>query len=204
MFAAVIFPAYIRHWSHVVLILAHRLWRCSSIKTTLGRYSLSCWWSFTFIHVFCETQWRHSVKIKLYNTPSPILHSVKRHDVTRWKHGYIRTLPILYCISQLGENKGGRGHWVSQNCLTCLTDLISTLLLLSCHIASSFQIVLVKIDCFVYQIISNEENLLFLSLWFSEYMSKRSMYRLFCGIFLCKKCLSLNCSTRNIRPVFYL
>ena len=41
---------------------------------------------------FCETQWRHSVKIRLYNTPSSILH----------------------CISQLGENKGSRGHWVSQ------------------------------------------------------------------------------------------
>ena len=39
----------------------------------------------------CETQWRHSVKTRLYNTP------------------------ILHCISQLGENKGGHGHWVSQN-----------------------------------------------------------------------------------------
>ena len=42
---------------------------------------------------FCETQWRHSVKTMLYKNPPPILH----------------------CISQLGENKGGRGHWVSQN-----------------------------------------------------------------------------------------
>ena len=64
--------------------------------------------------VFCETQWRHSVEIRLYNTPSPILHFVKRSDVTRWKQGYIRTLSILHCISQLSENKG-RGHWVSQN-----------------------------------------------------------------------------------------
>ena len=23
--------------------------------------------------------------------------------------------PILHCISQLGKNKGGKGHWVSQN-----------------------------------------------------------------------------------------
>ena len=55
------------------------------------------------------------MKTRLYNTPSPILQSVKRSEVTRWKQGYIRTLPILHCISQLGENKGGRGHWVSQN-----------------------------------------------------------------------------------------
>ena len=47
--------------------------------------------------IFCETQWRHSVKTRLYNTPSPILH----------------------CISQLGENKGGQGHWVSQNRWCC-------------------------------------------------------------------------------------
>ena len=54
--------------------------------------------------LFCETQWRHSVKTRLYNTPSPILYSVKRSDVT--------TSPshIIHCISQLGENKGGRGH----------------------------------------------------------------------------------------------
>ena len=51
--------------------------------------SLSTHWSY----VFCETQWRHSVKTRLYNTPSPILHSVKSSDVTRWKQGYIRTLP---------------------------------------------------------------------------------------------------------------
>ena len=87
---------------------------------------------------FCETQWRHSVKTRLYNTPSPILHFVKRSDVTRWKQGYItppppyfilwnavtslgenkliqEPFPILHCISQFVENKGGRGHWVSQN-----------------------------------------------------------------------------------------
>ena len=33
------------------------------------------------------------MKTRLYNTPSPILHSVKRSDGTRWKQGYIRTLP---------------------------------------------------------------------------------------------------------------
>ena len=65
--------------------------------------------------VFCETQWRHSVKIRLYNTRYPILHSVKHSYVTRWKRGYVRPLPILPCISQLGEHKGGQGHWVSQN-----------------------------------------------------------------------------------------
>ena len=66
------------------------------------------------------------------------VYSVKRSDVTRWKQGYIRPpplyfilwnwvtslgenkvildhSPILHCISQLGENKGGHGHWVSQN-----------------------------------------------------------------------------------------
>ena len=42
-------------------------------------------------------------------------YSVKRSDVTRWKQGYIRTLPIHHCISQLGENKVGQGHWVSRN-----------------------------------------------------------------------------------------
>ena len=47
----------------------------------------------THCRLFCETQWRHSVKTRLYNTPSPILHSVKRSDVTRWKQGYLRTLP---------------------------------------------------------------------------------------------------------------
>ena len=31
--------------------------------------------------------------------------SVKLSDVTRWKQGYIRTLPHLHCISQLGEKK---------------------------------------------------------------------------------------------------
>ena len=35
------------------------------------------------LSLFCETQCRHSVKVRLYNTPSPILHSVKRRDVTR-------------------------------------------------------------------------------------------------------------------------
>ena len=43
--------------------------------------------------LFCETQWHYSVKTRVYNTPSPIRH----------------------CISQLGENKRGQGHWVSQN-----------------------------------------------------------------------------------------
>ena len=46
----------------------------------------------------CETQWRHSVKIKLYNTSSPILHSVKRSDVTRWKQGYIRSPPPYFIV----------------------------------------------------------------------------------------------------------
>ena len=58
----------------------------------------------------------YSVKTKLYKTLSPILHSVKRSDATRWKQGYITCKtpsPILHCISQLGENKGGQGHWVS-------------------------------------------------------------------------------------------
>ena len=75
-------------------------------------------------YVFCDEQWRHSVKTRLYNTPSPILHSVKRNDVTRWKQSYIGPLPILHCISQLGENKGGQGHWVSQNKLYRLYDRI--------------------------------------------------------------------------------
>ena len=57
---------------------------------------------------FCETQWRHSVKARLYNTPSPMLHYVKRSDVTRWKHGYIT--PPLPCftlwnaVTSLGES----------------------------------------------------------------------------------------------------
>ena len=33
-----------------------------------------------------------------------VLYSVKRCDV------YIKPLPILHFISQLGENKGGQGH----------------------------------------------------------------------------------------------
>ena len=60
------------------------------------------------------------------------------NSVKRWKQGYItpplpyfilwnevtslggnkviqEPSPILHCICQLGENKGGRGHWVSQN-----------------------------------------------------------------------------------------
>ena len=45
------------------------------------------------VNIFCKTQWRHSVKITLCNTPSPILHYVKRSDVNRWKQGYITTLP---------------------------------------------------------------------------------------------------------------
>ena len=48
---------------------------------------------YTVCRLFCETQWRHSVKTRLDKSPSPILH----------------------CISQLGENKRGQGHWVSQN-----------------------------------------------------------------------------------------
>ena len=43
------------------------------------------------------------------------INSVKRSDVNRCKQGYIRTSPILHCISHLGKNKGGRGHWASQN-----------------------------------------------------------------------------------------
>ena len=76
---------------------------------------------------FCETQWRHSVKTKLYNTRSPILHSVKHSDVTRWKHGYIRTLPHT-CVSKNkygGGRKGGRGHWVSQNCVKYIVLLVT-------------------------------------------------------------------------------
>ena len=45
------------------------------------------------IIIFCETQWRHSVKTRSYNTPSPITHSVKRRDGIRWEQGYIRTFP---------------------------------------------------------------------------------------------------------------
>ena len=69
--------------------------------------TVTCW-------AICETQWRHSVKTKLYNTPSPILHSMKRSDVTRWKQGYMRS-PPPYFIVLASENKGGQGHWVSQN-----------------------------------------------------------------------------------------
>ena len=47
------------------------------------------------IAIIWETQWRHSVKTRLYYTPSPIFHSVKRSDVTPWKRGYILTLPTL-------------------------------------------------------------------------------------------------------------
>ena len=54
---------------------------------------------FIIVRLFCETQWRHSVKTRLYNTPSPILHSVKRSDDTRWKQGYIRPLPIYFIVS---------------------------------------------------------------------------------------------------------
>ena len=50
------------------------------------------------ILIFCEKQWRHPVKTKLYNTPSPILHSVKRSDVTRWKQGYIRPPPPYFIV----------------------------------------------------------------------------------------------------------
>ena len=49
-------------------------------------------------HTFCETQWRHSMKTKLYNTPSPILHSVKRSDVTRWKQGFIWSPPPYFIV----------------------------------------------------------------------------------------------------------
>ena len=50
---------------------------------------------------------------------------MKRSDVTRnrfeWQLGennaiYKTPSPILYCISFLGENIGGQGYWVSQNC----------------------------------------------------------------------------------------
>ena len=73
------------------------------------------WVDCPLLSLICETQWRHSVKRRLYNTPppyfilwnavtslgenkgiqepSPILYSVKRSDVTWWKQGYIRTLP---------------------------------------------------------------------------------------------------------------
>ena len=47
--------------------------------------------------------------------PLLLAYSVKRSDVTRWKLGYITPLSILHCISQIGENEGGQGHWVSQN-----------------------------------------------------------------------------------------
>ena len=76
-----------------VKICGHRSWTYT--------HHVQYTYNLTFIHVFnsiwqlsefCETQWRHSVKTRLYNTPSPILHSVKRSDVTRWKQGYIRTL----------------------------------------------------------------------------------------------------------------
>ena len=52
--------------------------------------------------------------ITLKLTFSPFFFS----DVAWWKQGFIRTIPILHCISQLGENKGGRGHWVLQNCVS--------------------------------------------------------------------------------------
>ena len=53
------------------------------------------------------TKWRSTI----------FKYSVKRSDVTQWKQGYITPPPpIPYCISQLGENEGGRSHWVSQNC----------------------------------------------------------------------------------------
>ena len=48
--------------------------------------------------VFCETQWRHLMKTRSYNTPSPILHFVKRSDVTRWKQGYMRPYPPYFIV----------------------------------------------------------------------------------------------------------
>ena len=72
---------------------------------------------------FCETQWRHSVKTRLYNTLPT--HFFLWNAVTSLgeKQGYIRTLPILHCIIQLGENKGDRGHWVSQDKIICFYQL---------------------------------------------------------------------------------
>ena len=75
--------------------------RCRNIfffYSTSLQWMLSCKYSDKWPHcklcwLLCETQWRHSVKSRLYNTPSPILHSVKPSDVTRRKQGYIRPLP---------------------------------------------------------------------------------------------------------------
>ena len=60
-------------------------------------------------NVFWETQWRHSVKTRLYNTSSPILYTVKRIDVSRWKQGYIRTLPhtSLYWPARWKQRRSG-------------------------------------------------------------------------------------------------
>ena len=91
-------PADNRQGSNVGSMLAHRLRRWSNIDPALDQSVMftekMAEWSSDHDHVlFCETQWRHSVKTRLYNTPSPILDSVKRSDVTRWNQGYIRTFP---------------------------------------------------------------------------------------------------------------
>ena len=73
---------------------------------------------------FCKTQWRHSVKTRLYNTPP---HS--SFCETQWRHSVKTRPPSHTSLYYFGENKGGQGHWVSQNWLarTRTTDVYPTL-----------------------------------------------------------------------------
>ena len=61
------------------------LWGMGYYRTLFSPSIRSKWFPMTSLRFteFCETQRRHSVKTRLYNTPSPILHSVKRSEVTR-------------------------------------------------------------------------------------------------------------------------
>ena len=90
--------------------------KIGTILLTFFIYPFVCYRQTPGYHVFCETQWRLSVKTRLYNTPPPP-YFILWFSATSLGENKVMWDPslILHCISQLGENKGGQGHWVSQN-----------------------------------------------------------------------------------------
>ena len=100
---AVIGQSHVTGWATLSLVGGSILWNSmTSTSFVFTELANTMKYGGGFLYKLVFTEWRHSVKKKLYNTPSPILHSVKRSDVTRF--GQLRAIrPHAAARSPCGE-----------------------------------------------------------------------------------------------------
>ena len=106
-----------RHNFDMTLFHRFRTWAVNNSTSNQHLFVESC--ILTADKHFC-TLWRHSMKTWLAYITPPSPYFILWNAVTSLGRNkeirlYNTSSPILYCISQLDENKRGQVHWVSQN-----------------------------------------------------------------------------------------